>query len=152
MAKVTITITIEDGVIPGTQPKPGPLYVSNIRELILGKINVWDVTLAMPTKSADDVVKRTLTFNAGHPSLANELVETIELGAAAAPQQTIRVLEGQAAVEVSLVDTDNAGNNSPASTFQLSTIDVNPPAQPGALGVVSVVETVVDVPDEAPPA
>lgn len=155
VSKVTITIVIEDGevVIPGTMPKPGPMYVAHIRELILGKINVWDVTLAMPPKTAEDTVKRTLSFNAGHPALANEVVETLELGAAAAPQQVIRVLEGIESTVVSLVDTDNAGNNSPAREFPLSTKDVNPPAQPGELGVVSVEEKIIDVDDEpVPPA
>lgn len=143
---ITITIVVDEGK-PCALPKPGRMYVALIEELIMAKLNVWKVTLSMPEKAAADVVKRTLSFDPGNPALSGEVVQDIALGEAAPAQAEVVVLEGIPSTIITLIDTDNAGNNSPATTFDLSTVDTQAPPAPGEMGVLNVVEEIIDVPD-----
>lgn len=83
-----------------------------------------------------DVVERLLTVSVDGQDVS-------DYAKSAAPDTTefgeINVLQG-AAVVVTLVDVDDAGNKSEPAEFSFVAQDTIPPAQPGSLGVTLVSE------------
>lgn len=114
----------------------------------MAKINVRDYSVGLPEKSAVDVVRRKLTIGGsgvGDPSLTSEFLADFALGDAGPPSFDVTVLEGQTGVELSLVDVDNAGNESAARTFTFDSTDTQAPAQPGEFSVTPMGERIIDV-------
>lgn len=94
--------------------------------------------------TAGDVVKRKLAVYVDGADVARELREyeptTTDLG-------NVIVTQG-ATVRLSLVDVDDAGNESEPAVLEFVAQDTIPPAQPGALGVTLVSETTTEEPTE----
>lgn len=113
-------------------------------------LNVHNLTLALPPKAAEDVVKRRITVGGSGPgdvALQATYELDVPLGGAGPADAVVTVLEGLVGVELSLVDIDNAGLESEASVLTVDTLDTTAPGQPGALGVTNVEEAIVEVPD-----
>lgn len=92
----------------------------------------YSVSVAAPVDI--DVVKRVLTVTVD--SVDNAPVEfdgaATDLGAIVVPQDSN--------VKLTLVDVDDAGNQSEPATFEFTATDTLSPQQPGALGVTLVSE------------
>lgn len=113
----------------------------------MAEINVHDYDVALPPKSAEDVVKRELqVIGAGHDTLQSVFEIDVPLGQAGQPSVGITVLES-ANVRLELRDTDNAGNVSEPSVFLFDATDTVAPPEPGLLGVTHTGERVVEVPE-----
>jgi hypothetical protein len=106
-----------------------------------GDFNMLKFYLALPEKSAPDVVSRELTFKVGEADPAvltypGDVLATDEFGG----------MDGDAVVGA-LVDIDDAGNRSEAREFSFTLVDTIAPAQPGDVGLVvtgEVFETPVE--------
>lgn len=88
----------------------------------------------LPPKAAPDVVSRELTVvvNDGLPDVRTLSADTVVVDGFEGPQDTM--------VHVSLVDVDDGGNRSEASTVSFILVDLVPPPMPGELGVAVVDE------------
>lgn len=116
----------------------------------MGVINVRDYTVALPPKSAADVVKRELqVLNSGLAAVP--ITVEAPLGDPGPPSVDITVKEGQTGIRLELREIDNAGNVSEASAFEFSSLDDTPPPAPGAFGVTFAGERVVEVQDGPAP-
>lgn len=87
----------------------------------------YTVTAALPVDA--DVVSRllTITVNGEDMGTAEVAVDLTELSVFSAPQD--------AAVTLTLVDVDDAGNKSEPAVYSFVATDTLAPAQPGGLGV-----------------
>lgn len=113
--------------------RPGHLYVVNIRELPF-MADKLGYTLALPPKSAPDVVKRKLSVKIGDADAA-----VTELAPEAVQHEII--VDQDSAVHVELVDVDDGGLESPLpSVLDFVAVDTIAPPQPGEMGVASVRE------------
>lgn len=113
-------------------PKP-----DGISFLISEKENgMLKFVLTLPQAGAADVVARKLTVKVGEADavafdLAGDVTESQEFECA-----------DNAEVTGSLVDVDDAGNESAASEFSFVIVDTLPPPQPGEVGVKVTGESV----------
>lgn len=106
-------------------PKPGIItFLTSEKENGMLKF-----VLSLPQAGAADVVSRKLTVKIGE----SELV-ALELAADALESQEF-VCADNTVVVGSLVDVDDAGNESPASEFSFVIVDTIAPPQPGEVGV-----------------
>ena len=124
---------------------PGPVTITVLGENLENSMAIT-FQVNLPPKSAPDVVSRKLTVKVGDAA-----AETFELGGEVLVKEG---LEGpqDSTVEVSLVDVDDAGNESTPSTASGVLVDSFAPPQPGQLGVVVVGETFPSAPPvEEPP-
>lgn len=82
-----------------------------------------------------DVVSRAVTVRVNGEDKETRVFDgkATDLGTVTVPQD--------AEVELSLVDTDDAGNNSPAAVFVFTATDTLPPQQPGGFNIALVSET-----------
>lgn len=98
----------------------------------------------LPPKSAPDVVRRILTVNIGEDNQTgiDTDKELTEFGPLTGD-------EG-AAIKITLVDVDNAGNQSEPSVFEGVLADTFAPPAPGAIGVVAVGESFEQEPAPEP--
>lgn len=101
----------------------------------------FEVTL--PPPSARDVTGRELSVTDGDGST----LTAVTVLPSATVSEPLRVLENTS-ITVSLVDIDNAGNRSPASSVSLIVQDTIAPPQPGTLGVHVIGE---EFEEEEPP-
>lgn len=108
----------------------------NMADMIQFKVN-------LPPKAAPDVVSRELVvvIANGDPDVRVLDAEASEVAGYEGPQDST--------VNVSLVDVDDSGNRSEASTVDFVLVDLVPPPMPGELGVVVVDETYDDKKDSS---
>ena len=107
-------------------PMPGPIHVQVTKEensMLLFK-------LVFPAPGAADVVSRELTTQIGEEaevitSLPGTAMEAVGFKAA-----------DNAALKVSLVDVDDAGNRSEVREQTFTVVDTIAPPKPGELGVI----------------
>ena len=113
--------------------EPGPLRVFITGEFPMDTIQ-FKVSLP-PLAEPNDVVMRELTVTIGAVSDVLSIPKT---------QTEVTGLSGDqdAAGNLSLVDIDDAGGRSAASTLDFVLLDTIPPPQPGALGIVVTGEIV----------
>lgn len=104
--------------------------------------DVLTYRVSAPAPVSGDVVTRLLTV-----SVNGAEGETNSFPGTATEFATFSVPQN-AEVVVTLVDVDDAGNKSEASTYSFVAVDTIPPAAPGAIGVTLVGET--HVAPEAP--
>lgn len=92
-------------------------------------------TIVAAPASAQDVVARTLTVIVNNDEQAPKTVggDVTDFGTITVPQDSTVVL--------TLVDTDDAGNESEPATVEFVAADTIPPAKPGAVTVTLVGET-----------
>ena len=115
---------------------PGSMSISFTDERsIQAMADIIEFTVTLPLPSAPDVVSRelTVTINDSDPLI-------LPVG----PNETvISGLKGPqgATVQLSLVDIDDGGNRSEASTLSSELLDTVPPPQPGTMGVVATGES-----------
>jgi len=114
---------------------PGKLKLL-LKEQVMDKI-LFKVTL--PTLTDVSVATRELSVKIGDAEAVVTTVakDAVEVDGLSGPQDS--------AVEVSLVDVDEAGNRSKASVLNAVLTDVFPPAQPGELALVQTAEVVEEV-------
>lgn len=109
---------------------PHAFRVSLIR--MESEMLIYSVT-AGPAVDSDVATRRlTVTINGEVSSAVDHPASTTSFGEIAAPQD--------ASVVVTLVDVDDAGNESQPSFFEFTAKDTIPPSQPGSLGVTLVRE------------
>ena len=140
--------------VPPEPPAPAPVPV--VKKIQLGPLEVrftaedfamsqivFDVLL--PALGAPDVVKRRLSLQIGdaEPVLVPVGLQDEAVRGLKAPQG--------ANVTVSLVDVDEAGNESEASVTAFEAKDVIPPVRPEAVDIVIVGEEPDEVPAEEAP-
>jgi hypothetical protein len=111
----------------------GPPYALHISLIGMESgMLVYSVT-AGPAVDSDVTSRRlTVTINGEVSSTVDHPAETTSFGEVAAPQD--------ASVVISLVDIDDAGNESQPSFYEFVAKDTIAPAQPGSLGVTLVRE------------
>ena len=111
----------------------GPPYAFHVSLIGMeSEMLVYSVT-AGPAVDSDVASRRlVVTVNGDVQSTAEHAADTTSFGEIAVPQD--------ANVVVSLVDIDDAGNESQPSFFEFVAKDTIPPSQPGALGVTLVRE------------
>lgn len=124
----SINLTLKDLVkaVKIVSSKPGivlPIFKD-------GENDMLKFYLALPEKSAPDVVGRELTVSVagGEPvvyTLAGDVAQSDEFVGA-----------DNDIVTGTLVDVDDAGNKSQPSEFYFTLLDTIPPATPGAVGIV----------------
>lgn len=92
----------------------------------------YRVSAAAPVDA--DVVKRllTLSINGEDQGTAELAANTTDLSVFSAPQD--------AAIVLTLVDVDDAGNKSDPAVLEFTAVDTLAPAQPGSFGVTLVGE------------
>lgn len=113
-------------------PKP-----DGISFLISEKENgMLKFVLTLPQAGAADVVARKLTVKVGEAD-----AETFDLAGDVVESQEFEC-EDNAEVTGSLVDVDDAGNESAASEFSFVIVDTLAPPQPGEVGVKVTGESV----------
>jgi hypothetical protein len=105
--------------------KPGVVFLRLVSE----EDSMLKFVLMLPAAGAADVVTRRLVVKIGDAEpttaeLAGDAVESVEMSG-----------EENAAVVGSLVDVDDAGNESEPSTFSFVLLDTIAPPQPGAIGL-----------------
>lgn len=122
---------------------PGPVGLIVLGEDIMADEILFRVTL--PAVSAPDVVRREISLSINGVDSGPFFIDA--LGSAAT--ETFRGPQN-ATVLVSLIDVDDAGNRSPASSGTFVLLDVVAPPAPGALGIEVVGEEHVE--PVAPPA
>jgi len=112
--------------------KPGPVQIVITGESDMDQIQF---KVVLPPVSAPDVTEREVSVKVGD---AEAGVSKLDKGAL-----EITGLNGNegAEVKVELVDIDNAGNRSPASTASITLVDTVPPPQPGQIGLMVTGET-----------
>lgn len=120
-----------------------------VRIVITGENAMADLIqfkIVLPPKSAPDVAVRELTVTIGDG--------TADIRNLSADASVLDGLEGAqgATVSVSLVDVDDQGNRSSASTASLVLTDNVAPPQPGEIGLEITGETHVDDAPTDPPA
>lgn len=111
---------------------PVGLSVVKLRSDIMANNLRYSVSVAAPVDA--DVVKRVLTVGVDYTD--RDPVEfdgtTTDLGEIVVPQDS--------QVTLTLVDVDDAGNESEPARLAFTATDTLPPQQPGALGVMLVSE------------
>lgn len=124
----SINLTLKDLVkaVKIVSSKPG-IVVPLLKD---GENDMLKFYLALPEKSAPDVVGRELTVSiaGGEPvvySLAGDALQSEFFSGA-----------DNDIVTGTLVDIDDAGNKSQPSEFSFALLDTIPPATPGAVGLV----------------
>lgn len=117
--------------------QPGPMFLTVTQEID----SMLKFHIALPQPGASDVVARRLTVQIGEAEAV-----IYDLDGKALQSET---LEGQDVdnVTASLVDIDDAGNESSPSTGSFVLVDTIAPPQPGVMGLVVTEE--IDNP--APP-
>lgn len=109
---------------------PHAFHISLIR--MESEMLIYSVT-AGPAVDSDVATRRlTVTINGEVSSAVDHPASTTSFGEITAPQD--------ASVVVTLVDVDDAGNESQPSFFEFTAKDTIPPSQPGSLGVTLVRE------------
>lgn len=111
----------------------GPPYAFRVSLIGMeSEMLIYSVTAGPPVDS--DVASRrlTVTVNGEVASAVDHPASTTAFGEISVPQD--------ASVVVSLIDVDDAGNESQPSFFEFSAKDTIPPSQPGSLGVTLVRE------------
>lgn len=122
------------GELLQTPQRPGPLYVL-VEPAMIG----FDIKVLFPAPlAADHVTSREFTSQTND---APPVVNTFPGDAADASAGSAVIGD---VVSMSLVDIDQAGNRSPASTRSITVADTVPPHQPDALNVEL---TQVELPD-----
>ncbi len=111
--------------------RPGTLKIILLRE----ESDMIQFKVVLPAVSDDDVVARELSVKIG---AGEALVQTVAVDA-----EEVAGFEGEqdAAVSLALVDVDDAGNRSEASTLEAILLDTFPPAKPGELSIVATGES-----------
>ena len=104
---------------------PGLVFIKVVRE----ENGMLIFKLALPVTGASDVVKRTLVVKVGEAE-----PQTIELKSSATETEELSGNDGETVVGT-LVDTDDAGNDSPASEFSFVLTDTIAPPKPGEVGL-----------------
>lgn len=121
--------------------RPGPIGFRITEERNEGMADIIKFAINLPPKAAPDVVSRELTvaINGNDP-----VIRSLD-----ASVTVVDDLEGpqDASVLVILVDTDDNGNRSEASTITFVLVDLIPPPKPGELGVV-VLDEKFDSPED----
>lgn len=112
------------------QRAPGLVFIKVLRE----EEEMLFFTLALPPAGASDVVKRTLVVKVGGGD-----EQTISLSGTDVVTEELSGNDNDAVVGT-LVDTDDAGNDSPAREFSFVLTDTIAPPQPGELGITVVRE------------
>lgn len=133
-------------------PRPGKMYVVFREEILtMAKVNVRTYDVALPPKSAEDVVERRLTVANAGDGMPTAYPVSFGLGEDGPPSIQIKVVEGQKGVALELRDVDNAGNVSDPSLFSFDATDTTAPVAPGELGVSFVSESIEEVPPVSTP-
>lgn len=104
---------------------PGLVFLKVVRE----ENEMLFFMLALPAAGASDVVKRKLTVKVGEAE-----AQSFELEGSATESAELSGSDNDPVVG-SLVDVDDAGNESPASEFSLVLTDTLAPPQPGEVGI-----------------
>lgn len=120
--------------------KPGPIGFEITDERKDDMADVIRFAVNLPPKAAPDVVSRELTvmINDNDPVVKSLDAEVLVVDGLEGPQD--------AAVQVILVDIDDSGNRSEASSITFTLVDLIPPPKPGELGVVVLDEKYGDTP------
>lgn len=105
--------------------KPGMVFIRIVSED--GKMLKF--VLDLPAPGASDVVKRELSVRVGSAD-----VKSIELDGAALVTEELEGADNDS-VDGQLIDIDDAGNRSEASSFSFVLTDTIPPPAPGAVGL-----------------
>jgi hypothetical protein len=126
--------TIERLIKCGYQPGEVTVTITGERS-VEGMADKIQFDVNLPPKAAPDVVNRELTvdFGDGNPNV-------FELSG---DENVVTGLEGDqdSTVNLALVDIDDAGNRSEASTASATLVDSVAPPKPGELGVTIIGET-----------
>ena len=104
---------------------PGFVFLKVVRE----ENEMLFFTLALPPAGASDVVKRQLVVTVGSGD-----TQTIDLNGTDTVSPELSGADNDTVVGT-LVDTDDAGNASPAREFSFVLTDTLAPPQPGELGI-----------------
>lgn len=110
--------------------KPGLVYLRVTGVFYEGKKKMLKFKLVLPAPGASDVASRQLTVTIGTAD-----PQTVTLDPTAIESGEYEG-EDNAAVSGSLVDTDDAGNQSEAREFSFVLTDTLAPPQPGEVGLV----------------
>lgn len=114
-----------------------PRKPTGISYLVLKEVNdMLKFVLTLPQAGAADVVARKLTVKVGDAE-----AESFDLAGDAVESQEFECADNTE-VTGSLVDVDDAGNESAASEFSFVIVDTFPPPQPGEVGVKVTGESV----------
>jgi hypothetical protein len=114
--------------------KPGSLTLIQTGETM----DIISFKVVLPTVVDADVESRELSVKIGDADAVVTAVakDAVEVNGLSGPQD--------AAIELSLVDIDDAGNKSQASVLNTVLTDVFPPATPGELSIQQTGETTVE--------
>jgi len=116
--------------VPDLPTLPNPLFLVITRKVS----RMLQFKLVLPAPTVSDVVSRELSVKVGE---AEAVVKTVD-----AVTTEVDGFEGadNAAVAVSLIDVDDAGNRSPAREQTFTLADTIAPPQPGEIGLAVVSE------------
>jgi hypothetical protein len=107
--------------------QPGMVFVKVVSEGVNGMLKF---KLVLPAAGASDVVARKLVIGIG---TADPVTEEVAGGVLESSEYSG---EDGATVAGTLIDVDDAGNESTPSAFSFVLVDTIPPPQPGEVGLV----------------